>query len=381
LKVSDPKTIDDAEGAEAEAAEGLAWERALYHVGWYTGVDHVQYCSLLSPHFNLEAHTLPAVPTHCRQDHAVQGSLMRPQNLPVLDVEAHFLSCMDGRAEYAVFGAPGGDLGEFIRGIQAVEKLLYRFIDFDEIDYVLKRFLKEMTGMGKHYFFACGDASAQAEWFAAAGIEGDVLIPLDAAGRRELLRTAAVPEHLGETHYKNMLEDETAYEVRTNITKGALESFHGIRTNWFDPMRSRLLYVPLDGERAEEAVLKVVQPETCAGRAPLVVPRLHTVLPTPAGEIRGHDGDAEGGGARRRLLMEDEDAGRGNGVGSSALVYHFIAANRFRIKLAKFLASLYDGLDPVDIAAKMNWLGTNAFEKEVEKYADGKPQYTVTFWP
>ena len=43
-------------------------------------------------------------------------------------------------------------------------------------------------------------------------------------------------------------DEAGTFEVRQNITKGAIESFHGIYTNWFNPLRSRLLYVKLSGE-------------------------------------------------------------------------------------------------------------------------------------
>ena len=45
----------------------------------------------------------------------------------------------------------GGDLGEFIR-IAAVEKLIYRFIDPDEVDSLLKRFIEEMQQGGRDTF-------------------------------------------------------------------------------------------------------------------------------------------------------------------------------------------------------------------------------------
>jgi len=64
--------------------------------------------------------------------------------------------------------------------------------------------------------------------------------------------------------------------------------------------------------------------------------------------------------------------------GSSVMVYHYVAANYFRMMLARFLAPRYS-LDPVQIAARMNQLAEIAFKNEAEASASGKPKYVATF--
>ena len=188
----------------------------------------------------------------------------------------------------------------------------------------------------------------------AAGLS-DPINPLDRDGRRKLLQSCAAPESLGSTFLGKMLADAGTFEVRQNITKGAIESFHGIYTNWFNPLRSRLLYVKLSGESAATAAVKVASPELCGHRVPLVVPKIHTVLPTAGADISG----AEGGG--------DSGGEGGEGVGTEMFVYHYVAANHFRQKLANFLASVYVGLDPVQLIAKMNYLGNMHYKKMLEQ--------------
>jgi len=273
--------------------EGLAFHKALYHIGWYTGLNECQYCQLTNPHFENEMDNLPAIPNSCRQDNALQGVMMNPHNLPIRQVDHHFFSCMDGRAEYAILGTPGGDLGEFIRAIQAVEKLVYRFIDFDEVDSLLRRFLESMSDAGRHYFAMCTDETSKKAMYEAAKVK-EPLNPLDADGRRRLLRVSAQPESVGSSHLKNMMEGEETYEVRKAIVESAIQSFHAIYTDWFNPLRSRLLYVMLRGERKEEAVISVNSPEACHQRVPMIVPRLHTVFPTSGRDIFGSEaGEAE----------------------------------------------------------------------------------------
>jgi hypothetical protein len=364
---------------EAAPQEGeMTWEQALYHVGWWTGLNHVKWCEMIDPHPSSagKEHLLPRTPTHCRQNDALQGAMMSARMLPLRDLQMQFMSCMDGRAEYAVAGTMGGDLGEFIRGIAAVEKLIYRYIDPDEVDSLLKRFLEEMQQGGRRYFYMCSDKEAQDALNKAAGVsaaEHTRLNPLDAKGRRAYLRETIKPEHVGSTHLRTLLESGQDYGIRPNITGAAIVAFHGIYTNWFDPLRQNLLYVVLDGERdKEQAVLQINSPATCGLRTPLIVPKIHTVSRTAGSQIF----DSAKAEEKKKAAMEPgagSEAREDVATGTSALVYHYVAAAHLRMMMARFLGQKY-GLDPVQIAAKMNLMAEALFQKA----AEGKRQYTVT---
>ena len=312
ISVQNKRPKEGEEESEAQDGE-MTWEQALYHVGWWTGLNHVKWCEMIDPHPSAagKEHLLPRTPTHCRQNDALQGAMMSARMLPLRDLQMQFMSCMDGRAEYAVAvrsrfnhlllplrstqifetktGTMGGDLGEFIRGIAAVEKLIYRFIDPDEVDSLLKRFLEEMQQGGRRYFYMCSDREAQDALNKAASVnaaQNTRLNPLDAKGRRAYLRETIKPEHVGSKHLRTLLESGMDYGIRSNVTGAAIVAFHGIYTNWFDPLRQNLLYVVLDGERdKEQAVLQINSPATCGLRTPLIVPKIHTVSRTAGSQI------------------------------------------------------------------------------------------------
>lgn len=119
------------------------------------------------------------------------------------------LSCSDGRAEYALLGTPGGDILEFIHGLNALEQTMcvhaawcaaqcdpcahapgsHMPLTPDGIDRLFKEFLQHMLTVGKQYFYMHTDAQAKQAWHTAAGVP-DPLNPLDADGRRALLKVA-----------------------------------------------------------------------------------------------------------------------------------------------------------------------------------------------
>ena len=105
ISVQNKRPKEGEEESEAQDGE-MTWEQALYHVGWWTGLNHVKWCEMIDPHPSAagKEHLLPRTPTHCRQNDALQGAMMSARMLPLRDLQMQFMSCMDGRAEYAVAG-------------------------------------------------------------------------------------------------------------------------------------------------------------------------------------------------------------------------------------------------------------------------------------
>lgn len=223
----------------SKEGEGLDRYKALYHLGWFVGLKDVQQCTV--PDANFEAaDKVPDAPTNCRQDDAVQGRMMNPFNLPLRDVESHYLSCSDGRSQYAVVGSPGGDVVEFIHGLNAMEKAIHMPLTPDGIDKLFKEFLEHMPSFGKQYFYMHTDEAAHTALHAAAGVP-DPPNPLDADARRKIVRVAAAPEHVGCNHIRALIEDETKFDVRKNLTEAVIQSFLGVYYNPFDKYRERLM--------------------------------------------------------------------------------------------------------------------------------------------
>lgn len=224
----------------SKEGEGLDEYKALYHLGWFVGLKDVQQCTVQDANFEA-ADKVPDAPTNCRQDDAVQGRMMNPFNLPLRDVESHYLSCSDGRSQYAVVGSPGGDAVEFIHGLNAMEKAIHMPLTPDGIDQLFKEFLEHMPSFGKQYFYMHTDAPAHEALHRAASVP-DPPNPLDADARRKLVRVAGEPEHVGCSHLRALLEDESSFGVRRNLTEAVIQSFLGVYYNPFDKYRERLMY-------------------------------------------------------------------------------------------------------------------------------------------
>jgi hypothetical protein len=293
--------------------EGLSYAKTLYHLGWYTGLENVQMCQLPDYQGGLPLTGMPIAPDPtCRMDNALQGRMTVPPNLPVKNVNSHYLSSMDSRAAYAILGSPGGDMGEFILGLAALEKLMGWGLSPTVVNDLLREYIGTMTTRHrwnkdtkldrmsapgynnnpteKPYFYMNTDMDAKTAWYKAAGIEGknsfEEWNPLDEKGRRRLLKLSTKPDHIGCPHLKLMVEDGNKYEVRKMVVESAIQSFLSIFYDPFDPLREHLLFPVLTGEKGKAmAVVNIQSPEHCHPLSPLVVPKLHTVSPSGAGDL------------------------------------------------------------------------------------------------
>ena len=217
--------------------------KVLNHLTWFTGVDDVQYCTTLPSH--VEQLDLPDWHTGCLFEDATVATLKRADNLPMQPLPGHFFSDIDFRHEYAVLGTPGGDLGEFARGIGAVEQLLGVEIPDDVITALFTQFVDQMHRFGKDYFCMSSDADADEAWYAAANVKPP-LMPIDEHGRIRLIRAAGFLSSIGSPSLRVMVKDldGSRFGTRAAVTQAAIEAFAATQLNPFNPHRSKLLYVP-----------------------------------------------------------------------------------------------------------------------------------------
>ena len=408
--------------------DGLSPSKALYHLGWYTGLEMVQWCHVenaLGPAD--EGRLPPATDPNCRENEALQGRLTLPSNLPLKNVDAHFLTCMDSRVGWAGISAPGGDMGQFILGLGAAEYIIGYPFSPDDVLHFFLQYVSQMGGpapdwrhnaghdnnpTGKGYFAMCTDEAAHEAWFKAAKVDGPSILtqrwnPLDTVGRRNLLKKAALPEHIGDVFLRSLVEAESEkeYGVRKEIAAAAIRAYYAV---WFDPfnsLRSHLLYPILGGEQKPSAVINIESPESCHPLSPLVVQKIHSSTPTAGSEllkIGGEKDGSEAGSAFLELQSQSKAAARATslranvraaatgdgdtggeagdkaGDGSQVLVHHYLAAANYRATLADFFSDIF-GLDRDRLLAKMNRLGNDAAAKLVAKVASGKPQYAAAF--
>ena len=396
-----------------EVAGGLSLAKTLYHVGWYTGLEHVTWCHKYDPNDPADADKLPPMDKqNCVENNVLQGTIMNNVNLPMKDATKHFFSCMDSRAAYAGLGTPGGDAGELINVLNAIETIIGNPFTPDDIANFFKQYLTEMGQSGKNYFSMCSDKAAVEAWFKAANIVGSGPLlqrwnPLDTQGRRRLLKLSIDPKHVGCKHLQSMLNAPEKYKVRKGLVEGVISAFYAIYFNPFNSLRQHLLFPVMDGVQAPTAVLNVQSPPSCRPLSPLVAPKVHSATPHVGGDIK-YDMKQGGGGAssfieeskkttrilrsnsKNRLADDNKPAAAPGGtdganpadainIGEQVFVYHYVAVSDYRRTLAEFFSRKF-GLHPDIVLGKLNNLGRLGFEEDVKTLAAGKPHYIVSFY-
>lgn len=174
------------------------------------------------------------------------------------------LSCIDGRAETPLLGAPGGDAGEFVLSLGALERHLGRAVGPAWIASVFERYV---AAFGRFYLHTdrhamerlrevlrrdARFASHHAALADLDGVEAFVRAPppeLEDALLDVMLR----PEHVGCGHLRLAMESPERYGIRDGLVADVLRAtFHEA---WRRP--ELVDFVVLEGEHAERGVIEV----------------------------------------------------------------------------------------------------------------------------
>ena len=156
--------------------------------------------------------------------------------LPALLVRG-LVSCVDGRDDSGIIGSPGGDAGEMLVGLRALEKMRGRELTDAE---VATLFARRLDVFGRFYMHTDMDASnAALESMRTdprfAGVLDGVTDALDwraflASPPREvqgaLLEHALNPHHIGCGHIRLSLTESRAYDTREGLVAALLRCFN-----------------------------------------------------------------------------------------------------------------------------------------------------------
>jgi rhodanese-related sulfurtransferase len=177
-------------------------------------------------------------------------------------------SCVDGREDRAIIGTPGGDAGELLLGLAAVEAVTGREVDLAAVPELVRAFADTFGGIYLH-------TDNHALNSLARSLRGDprleaAVAPLDRIDdwerllrrprpelREALLEHLLEPEHIGCGHLKLALTRSGDYRVRAALVTTFFEAFY--RGLWQGA--PDLVWVVLGGEHAEGAVVQVLMEE------------------------------------------------------------------------------------------------------------------------
>ncbi|QDG50614.1 hypothetical protein FIV42_07675 [Persicimonas caeni] len=175
------------------------------------------------------------------------------------------LSCIDGRHNGCVLGAPGGDAGEFILMLGGLEKVCDARFDAERVEAILSHY---MDRYGRFYLHTdrhaldaltetVGEHDALREALdAAESIDALLLEPPE--GVREVLADLLVdPKHVGCGHLKTMLSHIDEYDVRKELVEDTIRAFHHML--WRGRPEADLTI--LEGDHQESAIINFETPD------------------------------------------------------------------------------------------------------------------------
>ena len=188
----------------------------------------------------------------------------------------HHVSCIDGRDERGVIGTPGGDAGEFLLSLAALEKLTGETLDEQAVADAL---LAHIDVFGSFYMHTDAHAVEQlldaaratdALREALAEIQGtrqlsDFLRQPPESLREHLLELLVQPAHIGCGHIRLTLQQGDEYETRPELVESFLRAFYRL---WWRGA-PELIMTMLPGDHGEAAVVNVCNAEELWGLAPI----------------------------------------------------------------------------------------------------------------
>ena len=240
---------------------------------------------------------------------ALNAVFQRPETLVWTRVStllgSNTVSCIDGRAETPVLGAPGGDAGELVLSLAALEHELGRPVNAAWIASLFDRYVESFGRFymhtDRHALERLRDALRADPRTAPYGDRfGDdtaamafVRAPPPAV-EEALLDALTRPEHVGCGHLRLMMEHPERYGVRAGLVADVLRA--AFSRGWRRPELAD--YVALDGEHGERGVLEVriEHPVHAHTVVPMVAPHegtreLFVLHPQVAAFIRAENAD------------------------------------------------------------------------------------------
>jgi len=174
------------------------------------------------------------------------------------------ISCMDGRHEHCVVGAPGGNIGEMILILSAAEKLTKVEFTSSQLDQILANYA---SNFGRFFMHTDTHAIGQlidsiqsddilsgiAEEFDQPNSFFEQLSKLNKNQSDRLMRYLAMPQHIGCGHLKLLITDSEKYLVRQELVRQIIHSF--FRLMWLG--NKRMHWEMLQGEHQERQIVVI----------------------------------------------------------------------------------------------------------------------------
>lgn len=320
-----------------ETVDGVTPKDVAQHVGRYTGVWDVQ-----------------------GDNEKAQVQLYAPSRLPFAKLGRHFFADLDGRYTFAAMMTAGGDMGEFVGAMCALEKTRHdgtRLLSLPDVKSLFQGWL-QVSGERRGKFFMQTDSMAFSRFETAVGITGflrpEKVKLLDKEDKKNILNMAAIPGHVGSAHLRNMLLKPDEYSCRSALTEYAITAFFELLlSSPENPLANKLVYHIAKGYHEESAVVNVYSLKgECNDHVPLIVPGVRADADTGASPV------------------------------TSAFVLHPSAVHSFRGELATYFSSrmktqLRGGQE--SLLKAMTEIATGGLKVTLKTIAKGLPRFSAFF--
>lgn len=199
---------------------------------------------------------------------ALRAALDRPEGIVMTRAASllgsNTVSCIDGRSEGPVLGTPGGDAGELVLSLAALEEVLGRPVTSAWITALFDRYV---AAFGRFYLHTDEHAlrrladdlradprfaPVSSHWHSPEDLSGFLRAPPGAL-EEPLLQHLTRAEHVGCGHLRLMLQAPARYGVREGLVQDVLRA--ALRRGWARP--ELLEFARLEGEHEERGVLEV----------------------------------------------------------------------------------------------------------------------------
>lgn len=265
---------------------------------------------------------------------------------------ANTVSCIDGRAESPVLGTPGGDAGELVLSLAALEHMLGQPVTSAWIGTLFDRYV---AAFGRFYLHTdhhaverLADALREDPRTRAAAVAwhrpDDVVAFLRAPPHEmedALLEHLVEPAHVGCGHLRLMIQEPGRYDVRPGLVADVLRA--AFREGWRRPELLELAI--LEGEHEERGVLEVrVEHEVHA----------HSLVPMVAPHV----------GARELFVLHPQ-------------VTDFVRAENAWFLVEQLDPALRARVDAAALRARIAALGARQLAATVSRLAPHLPRYRM----
>jgi hypothetical protein len=203
----------------------------------------------------------------------LEDHLGEPTNIEWAHVMQMYFGSTDPRGQERQLGTLGGDLGEFLLVLAAIEAQTGQTFTTAQ---VLNKFKVYLTVMSKDKFYFSTDANAVTYFKGACGCpQLNIADPPDS--KKDLLRNAThAAAGQGDEFFKKLLTDSKPFSIRRELVEAALDAFFTVMWTKADPLHRRVKFVLLKGPLDSKGFIMVKTPGYCNAQllAPMLSPEL-----------------------------------------------------------------------------------------------------------